>query len=632
MRKRSIILSILFMCLIVPIAYFTVVGIEYAYVPPDSNVNTKESNSFKGIRQMSSNVQEEPDHEFIQKGRKLFYEETFGNEVFFTDVMGMFDGALTLPNVAAAIIKLNGQGTDNLQVQAAKSVMVGDIKINKGDLIDTGLDVPKGALTPLGVKVRYEGGKVRAGISCAVCHSSLDDQKEVVHGIPNADLNIGLLVALATNSASYFTHTEMKNIQDFITSTERTVKSKEGDELALPDIQLLEKYVDQEVMKWPRGGNDTTIDLINNPVQTPDVFTLGDHPYGWSGQGQLGPFKGLSAIINNAHAQNMDAVSQMAISKEVLGIDKELYVAILLQNASDKRYRFDPESGESPTDFLAKVDPTPNADGVLELIESPSYPKVSFLSSVGLFASSDGYRAWEQLNSMSAFMNSLKPPKTAINTDDKILIDGKSVFNRAGCIKCHAGQYLTNNQLMSPKEIGTESSRARALNNTEKFFSNPGGLYDPETPVPLPDKPIIKELTLTAEQEKQLKRSWGHTGSDGAYKVPSLVGLYWSAPYLHDGGVAVGQNLNEEIGVNETLYKGKKAVPINSLLALIDSELRQKVVKENVKNQKIKTAHVSGEGHEFWVDHTTGFTKEEQQALIMYLLTVTDQNDGSKSK
>jgi len=513
-RKTSIILSILFVCLVGAIAYFTIVGIEYAYVPPDSNVNTKESHSLNGVRQLA-NVQKETDTELIKAGKNLFYEETFGNEVFFSDIMGMFDGAFTIPNIARAIIKLNGKGTDNLQVPAAKTVKVGDMTIKKGELIDTGLDVPKGALVPLGVKLKYEEGKVKAGISCAVCHASLDNKKEVIHGIPNTDLNIGLLVALATNSASYFTHTEMESIQAFIRSTDRTVQSTEGKELALPDVETLEEYVDQEVLKWPRGGNDTSIDFKNNPVQTPDAFTLGDHPYGWSGQGQIGPFKGLSAAINNAHAQNMDAVSQMAISKEVLGIDKELYIAILLQNAANKKYRFDPKSGVKPSEFLAEIDPTPGVDGVLELIPAPTYPRISFLTSVGHIPNSNGYRAWEQINSMSAFMNSLTSPQTNLKLEEKTVTDGKAVFEKAGCIKCHAGQYLTNNQLISPKEIGTEGSRAKAFKKTEKFFTNPA-IYDPETPVPLPKNPIVHDIPISDKQEKQLKRSWGHNGSEGA--------------------------------------------------------------------------------------------------------------------
>ena len=35
--------------------------------------------------------------ELIDLGRKNFYTETFGNEVFFTDVVGILDGPLTSP-------------------------------------------------------------------------------------------------------------------------------------------------------------------------------------------------------------------------------------------------------------------------------------------------------------------------------------------------------------------------------------------------------------------------------------------------------------------------------------------------------------------------------------------------------
>ncbi len=32
---------------------------------------------------MTNNVKNQPDHELIQSGKKMFYEETFGNEVFY---------------------------------------------------------------------------------------------------------------------------------------------------------------------------------------------------------------------------------------------------------------------------------------------------------------------------------------------------------------------------------------------------------------------------------------------------------------------------------------------------------------------------------------------------------------------
>jgi hypothetical protein len=43
-----------------------------------------------------------------------------------------------------------------------------------------------------------------------------------------------------------------------------------------------------------------------------------------------------------------------------------------------------------------------------------------------------------------------------------------------------------------------------------------------------------------------------------------------------------------------------------------------------LSSPELKSAHVSGQGHEFWVDETNGFTKEQQKALIYYLLRVSD--------
>ena len=130
---------------------------------------------------------------------------------------------------------------------------------------------------------------------------------------------------------------------------------------------------------------------------------------------------------------------------------------------------------------------------------------------------------------------------------------------------------------------------------------------------------------MTKEQEEQLKRGWAHGDTGGAYKIPSLYGLYWTAPYLHDGGVAVGPNLLTDLGVSGTHLVNKAPDPRNSLLAMIDSKLRKKVIAENQKNEQLKSANVTGEGHEYWIDDTTGFSQQQQQALIDYLLTVTDE-------
>ncbi|MEH7072850.1 electron transport protein [Neobacillus drentensis] len=600
-------------CVLLGIGVIRFMTIEYAYTPPDEKIVNLEGNQmFTGTSLAEGGTDKQ-----IKLGRKEFFEETFGNEVFFTDIMGLFNGPFTLGNITKALIKLNGEGTSNLKVEAAKSFQAGNITIKKGDLIDTGLDVAKGSYIPLGMKFVYDQGSPKIGLSCAACHATVTEKGTVRAGAPNTDLNIGLTLAMASNTAAYFTHTEMHNIKDFIE------KNTGSDQIiSLPNKQKLEKFVDSEVVKWPRGSNDTTIDFKNNPVQVPDAYTKGDHPYGWSGQGQIGPFKGLSAAINNAHSQNMDTLSQSEISRPVLNIDKDLYLGTILQNAANKKYRYDHRSGIKPSHFFVKVDPTPGIPGVLRLVQSATYPKISYLSSVGLLPSSPGYKAWEQINAMSAYMNSLSPGSSELKIDTSLMEEGKTVFAKANCISCHAGDYLTSNRLIGVNEIKTEPSRAKAFKKTELYFSKPK-MYKEDTPVPLPKNPKTVEIKLTSSQKKMLDLGWAHGNSRGGYKVPSLYGLNQSAPYLHDGGVSVGSG--RELGISNTLNKGVKADPFNSLQALIDSGLRKQVVEANLSSPAVKSAHVTGQGHEYWVDESTGFTNEQQKALIYYLLRVSDK-------
>lgn len=101
-----------------------------------------------------------------------------------------------------------------------------------------------------------------------------------------------------------------------------------------------------------------------------------------------------------------------------------------------------------------------------------------------------------------------------------------------------------------------------------------------------------------------------------------MIGLYWSAPYLHDGGVAIGPNVNRDVGMGGTLLRGVESDPTNSLRALVDKQLRKKVIIANQASKDLQFTHTKGIGHEFWVDASTGFTREEQDALIEYLLSL----------
>lgn len=597
---------------------------EIAFIPSDEEVlnSSKKSGMDDRFLQIGQQGNNQINEEVLKLGKKAFYEETFGNEVFLTDILGLVDGALSLPNITRAILALNGEGTSNLQVSLSKDVQIGERFFKKGTKIDTGIDVAKGSNIPIGMPVKIVNGKPKVGLSCAACHATVDrETKQVIEGAPNSDLNTGLMLALATNSTAYFTHAQINSIKDYITEDSRKVETSSGKKEELPDPGKLEAAVDKIFVNWPRGNFDSTIDMKSNPAQIPDSFTLGDHPYGWSGFAMAGPFEGLSSFSNNVHAQNSDSLSQADLSQPLFNMDKEVYLGTILQNAANPKFKYNSKETQKPSEFFESVDPTPGSPGINELVKTPQYPKSSVIAPVGLVASSPGYYFNEQNNAMAAWQNTLVPPKPDRTFDSTQVERGRDVFIRAGCISCHAGEAYTNNKIISAPTIKTDPSRAKALKKTGKIFAD-SYLYTPSTSVPVPDDAKIVKVPTDHLNKEQVNLAFAHNGSPGGYKVPSLLGLYWTAPYLHDGGVAVGENISTQLGVAKTLSKGIKVDPANSLRALVDKNLRQKVIQANKEAEELKELHVKGIGHEYWVDETTGFTKAQQNALVEYLLTL----------
>ncbi|MBV9265040.1 MAG: hypothetical protein JO061_02610, partial [Acidobacteriaceae bacterium] len=255
----------------VTVVILSIVGVRYAYEPSASAVisryrPTPEAADLWG-RPVERSESRTPgvviiDDELLRLGRKEFYKETFGNEVFLTDIVGILDGPLGVANVLEALITLNGHGTTNLRVRVPESVVIGGHRFQEGSYFDTGLDVPKGSWAPLGLAISFSGWKLRAGITCAACHATVDPVTlKVVEGAPNQDLNAGLLLALASNSSAYFMHTDVRPLRDVpLTNTKRG---------PLPDTKALEDAVDSELLMWPRGNFDSLTDMKADPTQLP---------------------------------------------------------------------------------------------------------------------------------------------------------------------------------------------------------------------------------------------------------------------------------------------------------------------------------------------------------------------------
>lgn len=560
------------------------------------------------------------DEALVRQGREAFYRETWGNEIFLSDVVGLFDGAVSSLELALSLAELRGGGTTDLRVRLSRDVKVGLRQYRAGEIVSTGLDVPRGEYVPLGLRMFYDRGRVRVGVTCALCHASVDPASgRVVEGVPNTDLASGLLLALSANPSALFPQTGIGSLNAYGTRPDNIVRTSTGRSEILPDPEGLEPAVRAMLGAWPPGSFDTTIDAANNPTSIPTLFTAGAHPYGWSGQAAIGPFRGLSALNNAMHGLGADTMTAAVAAPQLLGIDTEIYLGTILQRAVSPDFRFDTRDGRKPSELLWTADPTQGSPGVTRLVVMPSFPAATYLTTNSLVMTRPGETVNRLNDALSAFQNRLRPPPLAGPPPAAVIERGRAAFDRAGCLACHSGPALTSNRVWPASVIGSEPSRARAYLRTEAGIGKPV-VFAPDTPVPLPDEPRL--LPVPVPDEGQLKLAWGHNRTGGGYKVMHLQGLRWSAPYLHDGGVAMGPDPERVAGVPATVMAGRAPDPRNSLRALVDRGWRARVVAANRDSTEAKLARVTGEGHAYWVDAEAGFSDEDRDALVAYLLSI----------
>jgi hypothetical protein len=571
--------------------------------------------------------------DLLTLGRKAFYSETFGNEVFQTDVVGALDGPINPVTMTKAIARLGGKPTTNLQIPLDEDVTIGGRTFTKGTLLNTGLDVPARSLVPLGMRPSIGNGKLRVGITCALCHATVEPKTgRILEGAPNNDVNPGLVLAFATNSAAMFRQTDVNPTK--IDRGENTYIDAKGQQSRLPDAKALEDAVDAALLTWPRGSFDSTGTLVNNPSQIPSSYTFGAWPYGWSGHAAIGWFHGLTTLNSNVHGTNSDATAGADASLPLLGIDKETYLGIIFQNAANPAFRL-PE-GAKPSEFFDKIDPTPGEPAINQVIRMPGYPNGSPFMLDGLMANSPGRPVGEQLNAMSAWQNTLAPPPYQ-TTDIASLERGAAVFNRAGCVECHSGRYFTNHDVIAQNEVGTQPSRAPTLAPFARSFTEPQTYPNSvSAPVP-PDSPVLSVPTDITPQ-KAIGLAFGMNNPAGGYKVPSLIGLHVTAPYLHDGGVAASSEAlkqddttgrftvanSEQLGMAGTLLQNIQPDAGASLRVLVDRNLRESAIAANRANPNLQRSNVDGSGHNYWVDAEAGFNTQDQTDLIQFLLSLDD--------
>ena len=133
------------------------------------------------------------------EGREIFRFETFGDEQLWTDVLRMHEALATVsPNTAL------GAGLV-VDVDALPPSIVDALKADDVDLDDpavTAALLSLDAVVGVRATVSEDGAITRVGITCALCHSTVDDSfaTGIGHrrdGWANTRLNVGALVALS---------------------------------------------------------------------------------------------------------------------------------------------------------------------------------------------------------------------------------------------------------------------------------------------------------------------------------------------------------------------------------------------------------------------------------------------------
>jgi len=139
--------------------------------------------------------------QLIQEGRQIFRFDTFGDEAFWGDQLQLHQAinGLTPRSALALGLKVDSQALSPSIVQAIKHG-----KVSLDDPAVTRSLIQQQAV--LGVVGFFDSNNMlrSVGLTCAVCHSTVDDSIAPgigarIDGLANRDLNVGAIIAAAPN-------------------------------------------------------------------------------------------------------------------------------------------------------------------------------------------------------------------------------------------------------------------------------------------------------------------------------------------------------------------------------------------------------------------------------------------------
>ena len=139
----------------------------------------------------------------LASGQQVFRFDTFGDEQFWTDTARMHEVVQKSVSPTTALSVGLKVDADAIPPEVAAAIKAG--KVDLKDPATTVTLLKLNAVVGLKGTVTTVNGKdslTRLGVTCALCHSTVDDafSKGIGHrkdGWPNRDLNVGAIIALS---------------------------------------------------------------------------------------------------------------------------------------------------------------------------------------------------------------------------------------------------------------------------------------------------------------------------------------------------------------------------------------------------------------------------------------------------
>jgi mono/diheme cytochrome c family protein len=143
------------------------------------------------------------DPQLVAEGKQIFRFHTFGDEAYWSDTLRMHEVIESAVSPATALQVGLKVDADALPQAVKSAILAGEVDLN--DPATTVTLLKLNAVLGVQGSVENVAGRdrlVRVGISCALCHSTVNNSfapgiGQRLDGYPNRDLNVGAIVALS---------------------------------------------------------------------------------------------------------------------------------------------------------------------------------------------------------------------------------------------------------------------------------------------------------------------------------------------------------------------------------------------------------------------------------------------------